>query len=211
MNALDRISDRHQRLDQLEHTIRQGIETFHAVGRALQDIRDGGLYRLAGYTSFDSYCRERWGFTRNYAWRLITAAGVVESLEGCQFGNVQSEAQARELAPLDPGQRLAVWLEATAETPAPTAARLAELTAKALGSLSPDEQREVIQGAEARVLAGGRVAAQVGGEGRAERLAALDRAVKKALRLAEGLGEEADDGLLLLGRARRWFQALPSA
>ena len=101
-----------KRLAELEDVIERGIETFVEVGRALREVRDAKLYR-ASYDSFEAYCRERWGFSRQHAYRQIEAANVVEILS--PTGDTPpSERQARELVPLvreDEAQAVEVWRE----------------------------------------------------------------------------------------------------
>jgi hypothetical protein len=83
------------RLETLERVIESGLRTFVEVGEALMEIRDQRLYQDA---TFEDYCRERWGFSRIHAHRLMDAAEVVRVLPA---GNTPAnEAQARELAPL---------------------------------------------------------------------------------------------------------------
>ena len=85
------------RLQQLENIIERGLAPFVEVGKALQQIREGRLYREAGYTRFEDYCRERWGWSRIHAHRQIEAAKVAGIL--LPTGNTPaSERQARELA-----------------------------------------------------------------------------------------------------------------
>lgn len=64
------------RLEQLEATIEAGGDTFLAVATALAEIRERRLYR-ASHASFADYCRERWGFGKSAAYRLL-ATGEVE-------------------------------------------------------------------------------------------------------------------------------------
>lgn len=66
-------------LAELEALIQGGLRTFIEVGRALLEIRDRRLYRDAGYTEFDTYCRQRWGWTEGYATRNIQAAQPTEA------------------------------------------------------------------------------------------------------------------------------------
>ena len=58
------------RLKELEGVIDNGSRS---VGEALKEIKDGRLYR-AEYRSFEEYCRGRWGFSRQYGYRLIAFA-----------------------------------------------------------------------------------------------------------------------------------------
>jgi len=97
------------RLEQLEEVIERGKETFVEVGMALLEIRDQRLYKES-HSSFDSYCRERWGMSRIHAHRLIDAADTVSKL--LPVGNSLSERQAREIVPLvkaDEQEAVKVW------------------------------------------------------------------------------------------------------
>jgi hypothetical protein len=114
-----------ERLEALEAVISRGLKTFVEVGSALGEIREGRLYREQVHASFDAYCRERWGISKTYASRQITASRVAKELP---IGTVlpANEAQARELARIaDPEERAEVWgeevREAEREGRAPTA------------------------------------------------------------------------------------------
>ncbi len=100
-------TDEQQRLDQSEQVIERGLKTFHEVGAALLDIRDGRLYR-AQYATFEDYCRERWGMSQRHGNRLIEAASVVQNL-GPAGPVPETERHARELAPLEPEQQQEAW------------------------------------------------------------------------------------------------------
>lgn len=99
-------------LEALEAVIERGVHTFVEVGRALLEIRDRRLYREAGYNEFDGYCRERWGWSRQHAYRQMDAARVVEALSP-NGDTPTNEAQARELVPLLSEERaiVEVWQE----------------------------------------------------------------------------------------------------
>ena len=103
-------------LTENEAVIEAGLATFVEVGRALMEIRDGRQYRAAGWSDFDAYCRERWGFSRRHSSRLIEASEVVAEL-GPMGPSPSSERQARELAPLrdDPEAMAEVMDEVTTE------------------------------------------------------------------------------------------------
>jgi hypothetical protein len=81
------------RLAELEGVVEQGLQTFIEVGEALSEIRASRLYRET-HETFETYCRERWGFTGRRARQLMTAAEVGTIVP------VENEAQARELGPL---------------------------------------------------------------------------------------------------------------
>lgn len=82
--------------DQLEAVIERGLKTFVEVGQALMRIRDERLYRQRGYSDFDTYCRERWGWGKAYANHQVRAAQVATIVATPP----SNEAQARELTPL---------------------------------------------------------------------------------------------------------------
>ncbi len=82
-------------LGQCETVIERGLATFVDVGTALASIRDGRLYR-ATYETFEDYCRERWGFSKRHANRLVEAAEVVTELG--PIGPITNEGQARAIA-----------------------------------------------------------------------------------------------------------------
>jgi hypothetical protein len=102
-------------LADLEVIVQGGLATFVEVGLALVEIRDRRLYRENGHDSFEAYCRDRWGFSRQHAHRLIEGARVAELVSPA--GDVPTERIARELARLvrqDPDTARAVWAELTA-------------------------------------------------------------------------------------------------
>ena len=106
------------RLLELESRIERGLETFVDVGLALLEIRDSRLYRESSHTTFDDYCRERWGFSKSRANQLIDAANLT-TIVAIPPAN---EAQARELARLkEPETIREVWQEVRESTPEPTA------------------------------------------------------------------------------------------
>jgi histone H3/H4 len=71
--------DESGRLQSLEAVIERGKQTFIDVGTALMEIRRAKLYR-ATHSSFESYCVERWGFTRQFASLQIQSAQVAKEL-----------------------------------------------------------------------------------------------------------------------------------
>lgn len=76
------------------------------------EIRDSRLYR-GEFNDFDTYCRERWGFSRQRSHQFIEAAGVVGELSTIVDATPpQTESQARALAPLrDHPQAMAEVME----------------------------------------------------------------------------------------------------
>lgn len=104
------------KLTKLETTIADGMETFIDVGNALKQIRDEGLYR-DGYQTFQEYVKERWGWDKTYAYRLIKVAEVDASLP---IGNSKPTAEAhyREVAKAPPEKQAAVVEAAAAKAEA---------------------------------------------------------------------------------------------
>ena len=103
-NAAGRVARPPARLAELEETIERGLQTFVEVGRALLEIRGRRLYRERGFHRFEEYVKHRWGWSRSYAYRQIDAAKVADNLS--PIGDIPAnEAQARELADLEPDQQ----------------------------------------------------------------------------------------------------------
>jgi VRR-NUC domain len=117
----------HKRLDELEAIIERGVQTFVEVGLALSEIRETRLYREV-HATFDDYCRERWDFTDRRARQLIAAAEIGTMVP------VESERQARELAPLrdEPKQLRETWAEVRENHSEPTAADVRDAVKKLL-------------------------------------------------------------------------------
>lgn len=91
---------------------------FFYAGSVLRTIRDQRLYREK-YNDFDVYTKERWGFDRTYAHRLIEAANVYENLTLTAGNNVvrpDCEAKLRPLTRLENAEdQCAAWDQAVAE------------------------------------------------------------------------------------------------
>jgi len=104
-----------QTLTQLENVIEQGKAAFLAVGAALMEIQERRLYEEVGFLTFEDYCRDRHGFSRQQGYRLIDAAKVAEIVSptgDADAESVPSERVARALAALaksDPDAARAVW------------------------------------------------------------------------------------------------------
>ena len=100
-------------LQELEGRIEAGLATFIDVGLCLLEIRDRRLYKDKGYTRFEDYCREQWGWSSRHVNRQIEAAETAVILG--PIGPIpQTESQARELTPLvkaDEQEAVAVWQE----------------------------------------------------------------------------------------------------
>jgi hypothetical protein len=110
-------------LRDVENYIGPRLRGFMEVGLALIAVRERRLYFQAGFDSFEAYCEKRWDLGRSHAYRMCDAAQVHHALAAGSTGsppgeNVESEWQARELAPLlgKPDELRAVWQETVERT-----------------------------------------------------------------------------------------------
>jgi hypothetical protein len=94
MSRLSLVSDETDisRLDELERIVERGLATFVEVGDALLAIRDERLYRPL---TWEQYCRDRWGFGKNYADKQIRAANEARKLEKTGTSVPKTEGAAR--------------------------------------------------------------------------------------------------------------------
>jgi hypothetical protein len=99
-------------LQSCEDIIKEGLETFYLVGRALMMIRDQKLYRIE-YSNFESYCRERWDMTPRHAYRFITATSIVDRITPTAVMPT-NESQIRPLLKLPEEKWQQTWEEAIA-------------------------------------------------------------------------------------------------
>lgn len=130
------LTERHD-LETYEAVIARGMETFVEVGTALLKIRDGRLYRLE-HSTFEDYCRERWGWSRQHVNHQISAAQVAANLE-TMVSKPESERQARPLASLEPDEQRQAWSRAV-ET-APNGKVTAEHVRSTVDEMFPREER----------------------------------------------------------------------
>jgi len=98
-----------EHLTRLESLISRNQEHFCQTGRALKEIRDNRLYKLALFDTFEAYTRERWDISRAHAYRLIHYCEVIRNLS--PIGDVlpANESQVRHLAPLRPVEQRRIW------------------------------------------------------------------------------------------------------
>lgn len=110
------------RLAELEATVERALSSFVEVANALREIRDSLLYRKTHQT-FEAYCRERWAFSKQYAYLVIAEAEVNQLVD-----SPIRQAQARELVPLlnEPEKLQQAWERAADNGIPPTAARIRE-------------------------------------------------------------------------------------
>jgi len=104
-----------QELTRCEITIKTGLRDFFEVGFALCQIREKKLYRKT-HDTFEDYCKDRWDMSRDYAYKQISAASVVQNVDqGIQ--KPESERQARPLTKLPPEQQSTAWQKAVETAP----------------------------------------------------------------------------------------------
>jgi N6-adenosine-specific RNA methylase IME4 len=108
--------DERSRLYQCEEIIEHGLNTFVDVGNALLEIRDSKLYRQ-DFTTFEDYCKERWGIERRRAYQLMDAAKAVENVYLSTQTVPVNELQARPLTALDPQEQIEAWKRVIENTP----------------------------------------------------------------------------------------------
>ncbi|WP_230966487.1 hypothetical protein [Nostoc sp. NZL] len=114
------------------HLERRVERAFFEAGKALAELRDRRLYRST-HSTFEEYCKDRFGFERRHPYRLIEAAGVVDNLiKMCPIWTQNqieddpptvhsdqlqqilptSEGQVRPMTKLEPQQQQEVWQQA---------------------------------------------------------------------------------------------------
>ena len=92
------IIEKRTELEHHEAIIQRGLMTFTEVGASLMIIRDKRLYKKT-HSTFESYCQERWGWSRQHATRHIQVAQIADILSP-MGDKPTTERQARELTPL---------------------------------------------------------------------------------------------------------------
>lgn len=68
-------------LASLEAIIERGKLAYIEVGKALREIQQAKLYREHGFTTFEDYCKQRWGFSRSVGYDYIAASRTAENVE----------------------------------------------------------------------------------------------------------------------------------
>src|SRR4051812_9540451 len=94
-----------------------GVGTQSAV-RLWKRAKLDELYK-AEHRTFEAYCSERWGFTRQRVYQFISAAGVVENVNNCRHDLPEptNESQVRELAKLPAAEQPKAWAAAVETAP----------------------------------------------------------------------------------------------
>jgi hypothetical protein len=88
-----------KRREQLESILQRGSMLFVDIGNALYEIRENRLYRDE-FSSFDAYCREKWGWSKAHSNRLVEAASVVRRITDQRHtASADRQANSEQLAP----------------------------------------------------------------------------------------------------------------
>jgi hypothetical protein len=101
---------------------------FYEAGKALMELRSRRLYRST-HSTFEEYCRDRFGHSRQKSNYLIAAAGVFDNLTTICCQNLPTEdlttiglqilptneGQVRPLTKLQPDQQREIWQQAVTE------------------------------------------------------------------------------------------------
>jgi hypothetical protein len=186
-----------QSLDQLEARIETGLTEFVKVGAALWEICEGRLYRGVGRErTFAGYCRERWDMTPRHAYRLIEAAVLVTELRPLGHILPSSERQSRALAKAGRERLPRLWSELSANDHQPTTAEIEEAVRRSGVAVPPPREALLgrVKSAEAEAA---REAKRLGDR---DRIAAGERALRKAVKFYEGLGGELGGAVVALLR-----------
>lgn len=128
-----RISAEEAQLAKHERAIRaaqkKGLKSFVEIGHELAAIRDGGspsqrLYRTT-HGTFEEYCQDVWGWSRQHAYRLIESASVYSVLSKLVTKLPSTESQLRELNRCDSPEKAAeLWNRIVESKPEKITARL---------------------------------------------------------------------------------------
>lgn len=109
------LNDEEQELfEECEIDIQKNLRGTFILGYRLEQIRDQKLYRGEGYTSFETYCKKRWDFSKTHANRHIQAYLCEQHLQSVKDVEVYvptKESEVRFIADLKPEQ----WVEVAAK------------------------------------------------------------------------------------------------
>ena len=107
------------RFEELEGIIEQGLRTFIDVGRCFVEIKESGLYKEK-YKTFADYCDQRWGFSLNYAEKLMRTVRTEDALKSSTTvpsSLPSNERQYRELDGLSDQDKKDTWKAAVETAP----------------------------------------------------------------------------------------------
>lgn len=126
-------------LAELEDIIQKHLSDFYDVGIALMQIRDGQFYR-ENYSTFEAYCRAKWGMSKPRAYQLIKAAGVQDNLSTIVDKPI-NEAQIRPLTRLSSPERQAQAYRRAVQT-APEGVMTAAHVNKVVEEMKEESKKE---------------------------------------------------------------------
>ncbi len=183
---------------------RDSIESNYLdIGAALKIVRDRKLYREGGRT-FETYCKEKWDYSRQHAYRLIAAYDTAIGLSP-RGDKPPTEYAARPLVSLPTEVAQEVMEEAARENngKAPTAAQIAavanrkvqEAARAALDQLPPDKQAAIMNGA--RKVKAGRNEKPADAD-LAHKIARADRHLELAANAYRRMGKTLNDAIATL-------------
>jgi len=125
-----------QDLDRCETIIKKNKTSFNETCAAMDEIWTKQLFRR-DYSSFKEYCQEKWGFSRTYGYRLVSAHRMIEKVSTMVNtpNLITSGTQAAELAKVPEQQVAAVVKQAKkkAGTNNMTSRHIKEAAAEQLG------------------------------------------------------------------------------
>lgn len=123
-----------------EQRIERGLKTFIDVGQALAEIRDSRLYK-GTHDTFEDYCRDRWGFSRQRAQQFTAAAELATTMVDTGLPEPTNERQTRALAAVPEPERAEVWREANERTDGkPTAKIVREIAEERATPAEPERK-----------------------------------------------------------------------
>jgi hypothetical protein len=131
-------------LSNLEEKVKNGLHSFVEVGNALNKINDDRLYRGVEKT-FEKYCANKWGFSRQHGHRLMKAAQCYDLLQSKLPEKAVlpcNESQLRPIvARLDQNQWVATWKQVIKQSKgkSPTAEAVEIIVNKSSGKTKPDD------------------------------------------------------------------------
>ncbi len=103
------------RLNYLKRQIWKGHKWLLVWSDSLREIRDDRLFELEGFDDFESFCNSEWGYTPQYANRIIQTGEVIKSLPAKTQLLISNEKQARELGAVPVSQRVEILEEVATE------------------------------------------------------------------------------------------------
>ena len=139
--------------DRLNGIVERYARYFYDAGNALLEIRDRELWRAGGHASWNAYCENVKGISRQHCNRLIKGAGIVDNLHGVEpVGSTpliqpDAETQVRPLCRLESNvQQAEAWQRAVkvAGGGQPTAKVVKQVVAEILARQGGDEPEEPI-------------------------------------------------------------------